>query len=129
MAHFSLFGFSAVSNPVLLNKNFNFFEICCLTSLCVYSFYFHREYFENIFSALNDSALHEVFSFLPQGVENFIVSIVRHFVGDGWHLTLGALFMLIVIFLPGGVMEGITNITNFVKKKLGLGRDESGDKL
>ena len=87
------------------------------------------KYFENIFSALNDLALHEAFSFLPQGVENFVVSIVRHFVGDGWHLTLGALFMLIVIFLPGGVMEGITNITNFVKKKLGLGRDESGDKL
>ena len=36
------------------------------------------------------------------------------FVGDGWHLTLGLLFMIIVIFLPGGVMEGLERIGGFV---------------
>ncbi len=87
------------------------------------------KYFENIFSALNDSALHEIFNFLPQGVENIVVSVTRHFVGEGWHLTLGALFMLVVIFLPGGVMEGITNIIRLIKKKLGMSVDESGDTL
>ncbi|MES9966595.1 MAG: branched-chain amino acid ABC transporter permease [Sedimenticola sp.] len=73
------------------------------------------KYFENIFSALNESSLHEIFSFLPDWLENIVVAISSHFVGEGWHLTLGVLFMLIVIFLPGGVMEGIRRISAFVK--------------
>ncbi len=87
------------------------------------------KYFENIFSAMNESALHEIFNFLPQALEDFVVSVTHHFVGEGWHLTLGALFMLVVIFLPGGVMEGITNLISFIKKKLGMSDDESGDTL
>ena len=39
-----------------------------------------------------------------------MVSITGLFVGDGWNLTLGLLFMLLVIFLPGGVMEGFARI-------------------
>jgi hypothetical protein len=31
-----------------------------------------------------------------------LVKFTALFVGEGWHLTLGLLFMLIVIFLPGG---------------------------
>jgi ABC-type branched-subunit amino acid transport system permease subunit len=31
-------------------------------------------------------------------------------VGDGWHLTLGIMFMLVVIFLPGGIIEGFRRI-------------------
>jgi hypothetical protein len=31
-------------------------------------------------------------------------------VGEGWQLTLGALFMVIVIFMPGGLMEGLSRI-------------------
>ncbi|MES9959901.1 MAG: branched-chain amino acid ABC transporter permease [Sedimenticola sp.] len=73
------------------------------------------KYFENIFSALNESSLHEIFSFLPDWLENIVVAISSHFVGEGWHLTLGVLFMLIVIFLPGGVMEGIRRISAFVR--------------
>jgi ABC-type branched-subunit amino acid transport system permease subunit len=79
------------------------------------------KYFENIFSALNEASLHQVFSFLPDWLENIVVSISSHFVGEGWHLTLGVLFMLIVIFLPGGVMEGIRRISAFVQK---LGKKE-----
>ena len=85
------------------------------------------KYFENIFSAMNPSALHEIFNFLPLWLENIVVGITRHFVGDGWHLTLGAMFMLVVIFLPGGVMEGITKLFNYIKKKLGLNRVDSED--
>ena len=35
-----------------------------------------------------------------------MVAIVYPFVGKGWHLTLGILFMLVVIFLPGGLVQG-----------------------
>ena len=46
------------------------------------------------------------------------------FVGEGWHLTLGVLFMLIVIFMPGGLVEGGTRLVNLVKR---IGRG-GGDK-
>jgi len=68
------------------------------------------KYFENIFSAFNESALHDAFSFLPGPLENAFVYIVHPFVGEGWHLTLGVLFMVIVIFMPGGLMEGLSRL-------------------
>lgn len=73
------------------------------------------KYFENIFSKINESVLHAWFGFLPDGLENSLIWVVEHFVGPGWHLTLGLLFMLIVIFLPGGLMEGATRIRNRFK--------------
>jgi ABC-type branched-subunit amino acid transport system permease subunit len=85
------------------------------------------KYFENIFSSLNDSALHQIFNYMPELLENITVGITRHFVGEGWHLTLGALFMLVVIFLPGGVMEGLTRIYSFTLKKLGIGSTPEED--
>lgn len=68
------------------------------------------KYSENIFSALNTQALHELMAFLPGFLENVVVTIVHPFVGEGWQLTLGALFMAIVIFLPGGLMEGLSRL-------------------
>ncbi|HET7413523.1 MAG TPA: branched-chain amino acid ABC transporter permease [Pararhizobium sp.] len=75
------------------------------------------KYFENIFSAFHEGKLHDVFSFMPDGLEDFLVLITHSFVGEGWHLTLGVLFMLIVIFLPGGLMEGARRI------RLAINRD------
>lgn len=75
------------------------------------------KYFENIFSAYNDATLHEIFSFLPDVVADPVVAVLGLFVGEGWHLTLGVLFMLIVIFLPGGVMEGIRRLAAYFRKK------------
>ncbi len=69
------------------------------------------KYFENIFSAFNEHTLHQMFSSLPDGLENLAVAIAGLFVGDGWHLTLGLLFMIIVIFLPGGIMEGVRRLS------------------
>ncbi len=83
------------------------------------------KYLENIFSALNPSELHNLFSFMPEGMQNIMVSIVSPFVGDGWHLTLGLMFMLIVIFLPGGIMEGLRHLGNLVKNIFGFGRSET----
>ncbi|MBA97332.1 MAG: branched-chain amino acid ABC transporter permease [Sulfitobacter sp.] len=64
------------------------------------------KYFENIFSKINDNVLHGWFSFMPDGFEDFLVTVIHPFVGKGWNLTLGLLFMLVVIFLPGGLVEG-----------------------
>ncbi len=68
------------------------------------------KYLENIFSAFNNQTLHAFFSFLPEPLENVLVAITHPFVGEGWQLTLGAMFMILVIFLPGGVMEGIRRL-------------------
>ncbi|MGR3366140.1 MAG: branched-chain amino acid ABC transporter permease [Sagittula sp.] len=64
------------------------------------------KYFENIFSKINEATLHGWFDFLPEPLENATVWVLEHFVGAGWHLTLGVIFMLVVIFLPGGLVEG-----------------------
>ena len=68
------------------------------------------KYFENIFSKINDNVLHAWFSFMPEGIENAMVGVLHFFVGKGWHLTLGIVFMLVVIFLPGGLVEGANRI-------------------
>ena len=75
------------------------------------------KYFENIFSAFNDTVLLNAFSFLPDWLAHPVASVVGLFVGEGWHLTLGLVFMLIVIFLPGGIMEGITRLSRLVIKR------------
>ncbi len=84
------------------------------------------KYFENIFSALNKTQLTEVFGFLPDGMAEALASVSLLFVGEGWHLTLGIMFMLVVIFLPGGLMEGIYRLTARVKRKRESGGAVSG---
>jgi ABC-type branched-subunit amino acid transport system permease subunit len=74
------------------------------------------KYFENIFSKINDNVLHGWFSFMPDGLENFVITILHPFIGKGWHLTLGLLFMLVVIFLPGGLVEGGQRIAKLFKR-------------
>ena len=63
-------------------------------------------YLESIISTINSTVLHEWFAALPDGLEDFLVNIFYPFVGKGWHLTLGLVFMAVVIFLPGGIVEG-----------------------
>lgn len=81
------------------------------------------KYFENIFSAFNEAALLQAFSFLPEWLQHGTASFVGLFVGDGWHLTLGALFMLTVIFLPGGLMEGFKRLYTRLRPDRGSGLD------
>jgi ABC-type branched-subunit amino acid transport system permease subunit len=69
------------------------------------------KYFENIFSAFNESALNRFFDFVPEGAREWVVAVSSKFVGEGWQLTLGLLFVLVVVFLPGGIMEGVRRIT------------------
>jgi len=78
------------------------------------------KYFENIFSAFNDAMLHRFFAILPDELENIVVTVTSKFVGEGWHLTLGLIFVLVVVFLPGGIMEGVRRI------RAGFGRQRPG---
>ena len=79
------------------------------------------KYFEAIFSKINDNVLHGWFAFMPDGIEDFIVAVIHPFIGKGWHLTLGILFMAVIIFLPGGLVEGGQRIGRalFGRKKRG----------
>lgn len=88
------------------------------------------KYFENIFSSFNEQILHATFAALPDGLENAAVAFTSLFVGEGWHLTLGLMFMIIVIFLPGGIMEGVRRIGSLFtrrgsKSNAGTGTDAS----
>lgn len=77
------------------------------------------KYFENIFSSFNDGILNKAFDALPDGIQAVVVDVVSLFVGDGWHMTLGLLFMITVIFLPGGIMEGVRRISNLFSRNKG----------
>ena len=75
------------------------------------------KYMENIISKINSDILHTWFAFMPDGLEDFVVTIIYPFIGKGWHLTLGIVFMLVVIFLPGGLVEGGQRIAKMLRRK------------
>ncbi len=88
------------------------------------------KYLENIFSKINDNVLHNWFSFLPDtpfwtgfpfysdaSIEDAVVWFFSRFTGEGWALTLGLMFMLVVTFLPGGLVEGGRRIMGLFKRK------------
>jgi len=74
------------------------------------------KYLENIVSKINKDILHQWFAFLPDGFEDVLVTLVYPFVGKGWHLTMGILFMLVVIFLPGGLLEGGKRVAGLFRR-------------
>lgn len=75
------------------------------------------KYLENIVSKINDGILHSWFAILPDWLENFLVTLIHPFIGKGWHLTLGVLFMGVVIFLPGGLVQGGQKIGALFRRK------------
>ncbi len=75
------------------------------------------KYMENIISKINSDILHGWFAFLPDGLEDFVVAIIYPFIGKGWHLTLGLMFMAVVIFLPGGLVEGGQRIAAAIRRR------------
>ena len=81
------------------------------------------KYMENILSKINDEILHAWFAFLPDGLENVLVSVIYPFIGKGWHLTLGLIFMAVVIFLPGGLVEAGQRIARVFRRRK---TDEAG---
>jgi ABC-type branched-subunit amino acid transport system permease subunit len=85
------------------------------------------KYFENIFSKINGTVLHQWFAFMPDGLEDVIVAMIYPFIGKGWHLTLGIVFMLVVIFLPGGLVEGGQRVGAMFKRKTKADDKSSAD--
>ncbi len=86
------------------------------------------KYFENIFSSIGDQRLLEIFSWAPDGLQHALAYVVSPFVGNGWQLTLGLLFVVIIIFLPGGLVSGFKRI--FTKLKpiaKGVAKKEGAD--
>jgi len=81
------------------------------------------KYMENIISKINSKVLESWFAWMPDTIGDAFVAIIYPFVGKGWHLTLGLLFMLIVIFLPGGLMEGARRISQMFDRR---GPDQAG---
>ena len=82
------------------------------------------KYMENIVSTINESTLRGWFAFMPDGLNDAAVAVIYPFVGKGWHLTLGLLFMLVVIFLPGGLVQGGSKLaTVFRRDRKGAGME------
>lgn len=75
------------------------------------------EYFKNILSKINESLLQQWVSWMPDALGDFVVWVLHFFVGKGWQLTLGILFMLVVIFLPGGLVEGGQRLGRLLRRK------------
>ncbi|WP_147125237.1 branched-chain amino acid ABC transporter permease [Shimia ponticola] len=75
------------------------------------------KYFENIFSKINKATLEVWFGVFPDWMTDLMVTIVYPFIGKGWHLTLGLMFMAVVIFLPGGLVEGGQKIAKLFSRK------------
>lgn len=84
------------------------------------------KYFENIFSKINKATLEGWFAFMPDWLEGVVVEMIYPFVGKGWHLTLGIMFMAVIIFLPGGLVEGGRRIGNWVRGRRGKKAAEGG---
>lgn len=76
-------------------------------------------YLESIISTIGSTVLYNWFNGLPDGLASVLVNIIYPFVGSGWHLTLGLVFMLVVIFLPGGIVEGGKRIAALFRRKTG----------
>ena len=75
------------------------------------------KYMENIVSKINKGILEQWFSFMPDGLSDVFVTLIYPFIGKGWHLTLGVVFMLVIIFLPGGLVEGGQRIKAMFSRK------------
>jgi branched-chain amino acid transport system permease protein len=79
------------------------------------------KYMENILSKINKSVLETWYGWMPDGMEFFFIELTNLFVGKQWHITTGVIFMLVIIFLPGGLVEGVQRLGRLV----GIGRKKT----
>ena len=57
----------------------------------------------------------------------YFENVVQAFIGEKWHLVLGIIFVLIVVFLPGGFVDGFNRIRKAVGAKTGPRRGNVPD--
>jgi len=60
-----------------------------------------------------------------KGRKTFFVTIIHPFIGKGWHLTLGLIFMGVIIFLPGGLVELGQRISKIFSGKNSVKNDKT----
>jgi len=82
------------------------------------------KYLENVFSKMNETLLETWFAFLPDSLQHAVVWVLSKFTGEGWHLTLGLIFMVVIIFLPGGLVEGGQRIGKRFSRRKSSGNDD-----
>jgi ABC-type branched-subunit amino acid transport system permease subunit len=75
------------------------------------------KYMENIISKMNESLLEHWFSIFPDWLQHAFVWVASWFTGEGWHMTQGLLFMLVIIFLPGGLVQGGQKLVGLFSRK------------
>lgn len=75
------------------------------------------KYLENIFSKIDTTVLTSWFHWMPDWLQTPVVWLFDRFTGDGWQLTLGLLFVLVVTFLPGGLVEGGQRLMRLFRRK------------
>jgi ABC-type branched-subunit amino acid transport system permease subunit len=75
------------------------------------------KYMENIISKINSGDPARVVRLHARRAGGLLVTMIHPFIGKGWHLTLGIVFMLVVIFLPGGLLEGGERIADVLAQE------------
>ena len=75
------------------------------------------KYMENILSKINKGVLEGWFAWAPDGLDSVLIYTVNMFVGKQWHITTGVIFMLVIIFLPGGLVEVGKRVGNLFRRK------------
>ncbi|MGR3503581.1 branched-chain amino acid ABC transporter permease [Pseudaestuariivita sp.] len=63
------------------------------------------KYMENILSKINKGVLEVWYGWAPDWMADVLIAVTNMFVGKQWHITTGVIFMLVIIFLPGGLVE------------------------
>ena len=75
------------------------------------------KYMENILSKINKSVLEAWYSWAPDGLSDVLIALTNMFVGKQWHITTGVIFMLVIIFLPGGLVELGKRFANLFRRR------------
>jgi branched-chain amino acid transport system permease protein len=59
--------------------------------------------------------------------ELYFANVVQAFIGEKWKLILGLIFVLIVVFLPGGFVDGYNRLRRLIGMKVGPRRPNVPD--
>ena len=75
------------------------------------------KYMENILSKINKGVLEAWFAWAPDGLSDVLIAVTNLFVGKQWHITTGVIFMLVIIFMPGGLVEIVKRLAGLFRRR------------